>query len=88
MRDLVLCLGEDRHKIQKWIANGWLRDGFQMTHRHNGNGQDIHRIREKDILTFLVLHPQEINLGKVDRTWLLDLAVSRGRGLGEGCHEV
>ncbi len=23
------CLGENHHKIQKWIANGWLRDRLQ-----------------------------------------------------------
>ena len=24
MRDLEECLGEDHHKIKKWISNGWL----------------------------------------------------------------
>ena len=79
MRDLELCFGEDHHKITQWIKNGWLQDRLQGTRRHDGNGNDIHRIREKDILTFIRNHPQEINLGKVDQTWFLDLVLLRGR---------
>jgi Zn-finger nucleic acid-binding protein len=78
VRDLELCLGEDHHKIQKWIANGWLRDGFKGAHLHNGNGHDIHRFREIDILNFIKARPQEVNLGKVDQTWFLDLVLLRG----------
>lgn len=79
MRDLEQCLGEDHHKISIWIADGWLRDRLQGKGRHDGNGQDIHRIREKDILHFLKNHPQEINLGKVDQMWFLDQVLLRGR---------
>lgn len=78
MRDLEECLGEDHHKVYKWIAIGWLRDRLQGTRRHDGNGRDIHRFREKDILAFIKQHPQEINLGKVDQTWFLDLVLLRG----------
>ncbi len=47
--------GEDHHKIQRWIANGWLRDRLQGTRRHDGNGHDIHRFREEDILAFIII---------------------------------
>lgn len=83
MRDLEQCLGEDHHKISKWIVNGWLQDRLQGTQRHSGNGNDIHRIREEDILQFLKKHPQEINLGKVDQMWFLDLVLLRGRAVPE-----
>jgi len=78
MRDLATCLGEDHHKIQKWINAGWLRDTRQGTKRDIGTGGDIHRFREKDILQFLRNHPQEINLGKVEPTWFWDLVLLRG----------
>jgi len=81
MRDLEDCFGEDHHKIQRWIANGWLRDRRQGTNRHDGNGHDIHRFRERDILKFLKEHPMEISLGKVDQTWFLDMVLLKGRGL-------
>jgi hypothetical protein len=81
MRDLEECLGEDHHKIQKWIGKSWLRDRLQGTRRHDGNGNDIHRFREKDILAFIKQHPQEICLGKLDQTWFLDLVLLRGAEL-------
>lgn len=83
MRELELCLGEDHHKIAGWIKIGWLQDRLQGTRRHDGNGNDIHRIREKEILNFIRNHPQEINLGKVDQTWFLDLVLLRGREVPE-----
>lgn len=79
MRELELCLGEDHHKIAKWIQNGWLQDRLQGTRRHNGNGNDTHRIRETDIVDFIKQHPQEINLGKVDQVWFIDLLLLKGR---------
>ena len=84
MRDLEECLGEDHHKVQRWIENGWLRDRLQGTRRHDGNGRDIHRFRERDILAFLREHPQEITLGRVDQTWFLDLLLLKGREIREG----
>jgi hypothetical protein len=83
MRELELCLGEDHRKIAGWIQNGWLQDRLQGTRRHNGNGNDIHRIREKDILDFMRNHPQDINLGKMDQTWFLDLVLLRGHEVPE-----
>jgi hypothetical protein len=83
MRDLELCLGEDHHKIGQWIASGWLHDHLQGTRRHDGNGKDIHRILDKDILDFIRNHPQEINLGKVDQVWFLDLVLLKGREVRE-----
>ena len=83
MRDLEECLGEDHHKIQRWIANGWLRDRLQGTQRHDGNGCDIHRFRERDIISFIKEHPQELTLGRVDQCWFLDLLLLKGREIRE-----
>jgi hypothetical protein len=79
MRELELCLGEDHHKITKWIQNGWLQDRLQGTRRRGKSGNDIHRIYEEDVVEFIRNHPQEINLGKVDQTWFLDLLLLKGR---------
>ncbi len=47
-------------------------------------------------MEFIKQHPQEINLGKVDQTWFLDILVLRDRGLhgvsgpsltSDGCEE-
>jgi hypothetical protein len=42
---------------------------------HAGEQQngDIYLIREKDVRRFILEHPTEIDLRKVDRLWFLDL---------------
>jgi hypothetical protein len=87
MRDLEECFGEDHRKIQRWITQGWLRVQLQGTRRHDGNGHDIHRFSEKDLLAFLKRHPEQINLGKVDQLWFLDLVLLRGTELRETAAE-
>lgn len=32
---------------------------------------------------FIRCHPEELNLGKVDPIWFLDLVLLKGRGIGE-----
>ena len=81
IRDLEMCLGVHHRRIRRWIALGWLRDRLQGTRRHDGN--DIHRIREKDLLSFLKDHPQELELAKLDGAWFLDLVLLRGREVPE-----
>jgi hypothetical protein len=88
IRDLELCLGEDHRKIVKWIACGWLRDGLRATGGNNGNDDDGRRISEKHILNFIKARPQEINLGKVDQMWFLDLVLLRGSQLEQQCGSV
>jgi hypothetical protein len=78
IRDIELCLGEDHHKIKRWIAAGWLPDDYQGLRRHNGNGNGIRRFCEKEILHFIKTHTQETNLGRVDQVWFLDLVLLRG----------
>jgi hypothetical protein len=84
MGDLQLCLGVDHHKVRRWIDSGWLRDRPQGTKRHDGNGDDIHRFRERDLVKFIAAHPNEINLGKVDQLWFLDLVLMKGREASNG----
>ena len=55
------------------------RDRLQGTRRHDGNGRDIHRFRETDILGFIRQHPLKINLGRVDAVWFLDMIFLKGR---------
>ena len=78
IRDLELRLGEDHRNIRKWVERGWLRDGFQGGRRNNGNGNDIHRFSDRQILNFIKSYPKEINLGKVDQVWFLDLVLLKG----------
>lgn len=83
MRELMACFGESHTKIGEWIKKGWLRPHFQGTARNIGNGGDIYRVREKDILDFIRTYPLEVNLGKVDQIWFLDLVLLKGRELAK-----
>jgi hypothetical protein len=47
----------------------------------NGNGHDIHRFRETDIIDFVQRHPLEISLGKVEQIWFLDMVLLKGAEL-------
>lgn len=76
------CIGKQSN-LANLHANGWLRDRLQGTRRRNGNGWHIHRIEETGISAFLKRHAQEINLGKVDQIWFLDLVLLRGREVPE-----
>lgn len=77
-RELELSFGDGHHKIAGWIPRGWLQDRHQTTRRPEGNGNDIHRIHEEDLLNFIRNDPREINLSKVDQTWFLDLLLLPG----------
>ena len=59
----------DHREIAGLIQSGWHPDPLQGTHRHNGYGDDIHRIRQKDISTSLGTIRKEINLGNGDQSW-------------------
>jgi len=83
IRDIELCLGEDRHKIQKWIANSWLRDPLEATRRHKAYGRNIHRSRENDTLGFIKWHASKISWGKVHQIWFLDVLFPKGTGFCE-----
>jgi hypothetical protein len=66
---------------ERWIGPGWLRNQLQDTNRHDGSDHNFHKLRDADLLEFIKAHPQEINLGKTDGVWLLDLILLRGAEL-------
>lgn len=79
IRDLEECLGEDHHKIHKWISNGWLKERSQQTKLLSESGREIHHFQEKDVISFIKQHGTEINLGKVDQVWFLDMILLKGK---------
>jgi len=70
---LAQALGIDSHAVTRWIKSGHLkakRRGTARTEQQNG---DIYLIHEKDVRRFILEHPTEIDLRKVDQLWFLDL---------------
>jgi Helix-turn-helix domain len=70
---LARALGIDAHTVSRWIRRGHLKAQLRGTARGNRQNGDIYLIREKDVRRFILEHPTEIDLRKVDQLWFLDL---------------
>ena len=70
---LAQALGIDSHAVTRWIKSGHLKAKFRGTARTEQQNGDIYLIHEKDVRRFILEHPTEIDLRKVDQLWFLDL---------------
>jgi hypothetical protein len=70
---LAQALGIDSHAVTRWIRCGHLKAHLRGTARGKQQNGDIYLIREKDIRRFILEHPTDIDLRKVDQLWFLDL---------------
>jgi hypothetical protein len=69
---LVQALGIDSHAVTRWIKSGHLKAKLRGTARTEQQNGDIYLIREKDVRCFILKHPTDIDLRKVDQLWFLD----------------
>lgn len=67
---LADALGCDFHKVERWIANGWLNAPLDKS-RENGQ----HAISPSEIRRFIITYPSEIDHRRADWLWLLDILV-------------
>jgi hypothetical protein len=70
---LSQALGIDSHAVTRWIKSGHLKAKFRGTARTEQQNGDIYLIHEKDVRRFILEHPTDIDLRKVDQLWFLDL---------------
>ena len=70
---LARALGIDNHTVARWIRAGHLKAKYRGTERTEQQGGDIYLIHEKDIRRFILEHPTDIDLRKVDQLWFLDV---------------
>jgi hypothetical protein len=70
---LAQALGIDPHAVTRWIRAGRLKASTRGTARGERQNGDIYLIREKDVRRFVLAHPSEIDLRKVDQLWFLDM---------------
>jgi hypothetical protein len=69
---LAQALGIDSHAVTRWIKSGHLKAKLRGTARTEQQNGDIYLIHEKDVRRFIVEHPTEIDLRRVDQIWFLD----------------
>lgn len=72
-RSLSECFGTDMHVITRWIRLGYLKARRRETARTEAQGGDLWLIHERDVRQFLLSHPAEYDLRKVEKFWFLDL---------------
>jgi hypothetical protein len=70
---LAQALGIDSHAVTRWIKSGHLKAQLRGTARTEQQNWDIYLIHEKDVRRFILEHPTDIDLRKVDQLWFLDL---------------
>ena len=70
---LARALGIDSHAVTRWIRSGHLKAKLRGTARTERQNGDIYLIHEKDVRRFILEHPTDIDLRKVDQLWFLDL---------------
>jgi hypothetical protein len=70
---LAAALGIDPHAVTRWIKSGHLKAKLRGTARGPHQNGDTYVIQEKDVRRFILQHPTEIDLRKVDQLWFLDL---------------
>jgi hypothetical protein len=70
---LAQALGIDSHAVTRWIKSGRLKAKLRGTARTEQQNGDIYLIHEKDVRRFILEHPTDIDLRKVDQLWFLDL---------------
>src|SRR3974390_1904920 len=71
---LAQALGIDPHTVTRWIKSGHLRAKLRGTARTPQQNGDSYFIQEKDFRRFILEHPTDIDLRKVDQLWFLDLS--------------
>jgi hypothetical protein len=74
---LAELLGIEGHKVSKWIKAGWLNADPRGTNRTERQGGDEWLIQRPALRRFLLAHPDEVDLAKVEcagsRLWFLDI---------------
>lgn len=75
---LAALFGVDNHKIYRWIEDGVLVAERRGTDRTSKQGGDTYWIRREDTYAFLLNHPDEYDLRKVEKWWFLSL-ITGGR---------
>jgi hypothetical protein len=73
MRMVEDLLGADHHKIEKWVHWGWLQDGRKGTERTEVQGGDMHHFETKNLKDFVINHPFEIDIRRVESLSFIQL---------------
>jgi hypothetical protein len=72
--DLVICFGESREKIRRWMDRGWL--GTVEIH----GGDEGHSVTHASVRAFVLRHYHEYDFRRVDQSWLKTMIFEDNNG--------
>jgi hypothetical protein len=67
MLGVCALLGVDHHKVRKWVSKGYLKGKPRGTKRKKCQGGDIWFFDSAWLRSFIIRHPEEIDLRRVDK---------------------
>jgi transposase-like protein len=70
---LAQALGINPHAVARWIRAGQLKASTRGNTRGDRQNGYIYLIRERDERRFVLEHPSDLDLRKVDQFWFLDM---------------
>jgi len=77
-RSLARAFGVDCHKVMYWINRKMLNATRRGSAGPESHGVDAYWITHTDVREFVLTHPDEVDLRRVEKWWFLDL-VTDGR---------
>ena len=67
MLGVCALFGVDHHKIKEWVSKGYLKGKPRGTNRKKRQGGDIWFFDSAWLRSFIIRHPEEIDLRRVDK---------------------
>lgn len=74
---LAQAFGIDPKMVRRWQKFGWIRGVPRGTDRTEAQGGDAYYFAHRSVYEFVMKHPDEVDLTKVEKFWFLDL-VTKG----------
>lgn len=81
--NLAGLFGIDSHKVTRWIKFGWLKAERRGSDRGLTQGGDTWWITHADVRRFVLGHPDEIDLAKAEKLWIMDVLSGGAIGIRE-----
>lgn len=81
----ALCegLGRSHKQAKRWADQGWIKG----ERRANSTSNDPWTFTAKNIHDFIIAHPEEIDLRRVDKFWFIDILAGGRDGIGAFLHD-
>jgi len=85
MLGMCALFGVDHHKIKEWMSKGYLRGKQRGTNRKKCQGGDMWYFEDAWLRSFIIRHPEEIDLRRVEKNAFIGLLASNIQDIMTAC---